>query len=70
MLGGVAFSPYSDTVIALHEIKYLDFESCALKGRMVSDQATIMDKSVDTFEQNNHFLLSFFRNFKKLFFCQ
>ena len=27
-----------------------------------------MDKSVDTFEQNKHFLLAFFRNFKKHLF--
>ena len=32
--------------------------------------ATIMDKSVDTFEQNKHFLSAFFRNFKKHIFCQ
>ena len=30
--------------------------------------ATIKDKSVDTFEQNNRFLLVSFRNFKRVFF--
>ena len=29
---------------------------------------TIMDKSGDTFEQNKHFVLPFFRNFKKHLF--
>ena len=29
----------------------------------------IMDKSVDTFEQNKHFLSTSLRKFKKHFFC-
>ena len=31
---------------------------------------TIMDKSVDTFEQNKRFLSASFRNFKKHLFCR
>ena len=32
--------------------------------------ATIMDKSVDTFEQDKRFLSASFRNFKKQLFCR
>ena len=32
--------------------------------------ASVMDQSVDTFEQNKRFLLAFFRNFKKHLFCR
>ena len=40
-----------------------------LTGILAKMSSSIMDKSVDTFEQNKRFLSASFRNFKKHLFC-